>query len=185
MNAVTVTHLTAVSAALAWMVAEWKHRGKPTVLGIASGAVTAWPVNGRSWLHQPVGQCCVGNGRRNLLIYGNCLEGKIGYDDTLDDGNARRRRHARHVGGRIVRSTRTPGDVNPAGGHRRLFFSRQLRHFETHRRSHGLTRQSRRRGDRSRPDPTQRARLFVMLTMSFNTVFGHVRYTPTPSRGHQ
>jgi hypothetical protein len=25
----------------------------------------------------------------------------------------------------------------------------------------------------------------VMLTMSFNTVFGHVRYTPTPSRGHQ
>src|SRR4029434_7414796 len=38
-NAVTVTHLTAVSAALAWMVAEWRHRGKPTVLGIASGAV--------------------------------------------------------------------------------------------------------------------------------------------------
>ncbi|MCS6927749.1 MAG: ammonium transporter, partial [Candidatus Binatia bacterium] len=33
------THTAAVTAALAWMAIEWVHRGTPTVLGLASGAV--------------------------------------------------------------------------------------------------------------------------------------------------
>ena len=38
-SAFVVTNTAAATAALAWMVAEWLYRGKPTVLGAASGAV--------------------------------------------------------------------------------------------------------------------------------------------------
>ena len=33
------TNTAAAVAAIAWMVVEWMHSGKPTVLGLASGAV--------------------------------------------------------------------------------------------------------------------------------------------------
>jgi ammonium transporter, Amt family len=38
-SAFLATHAAAASASLSWMVVEWLHRGTPTVLGIASGAV--------------------------------------------------------------------------------------------------------------------------------------------------
>jgi ammonium transporter, Amt family len=84
-GAVTVTHLTAVSAALAWMAAEWKHRGKPTVLGIASGAVVglATSTAGAGFI-SPLAAIFLG------IVAGLCSymaivwKGKIGYDDTLD-----------------------------------------------------------------------------------------------------
>lgn len=38
-SAFVVTNTAAATAALSWMVAEWAHRGKPTMLGLASGAV--------------------------------------------------------------------------------------------------------------------------------------------------
>ena len=37
--AMTVTHIATAVAGLTWMLVEWMHRGKPTVLGICSGAV--------------------------------------------------------------------------------------------------------------------------------------------------
>ena len=36
------TQIATAAAALAWMVVEWIHRRKPTMLGLASGAVAAW-----------------------------------------------------------------------------------------------------------------------------------------------
>ena len=33
------THLGAAGGALGWLFVEWKHRGKPTALGVASGLV--------------------------------------------------------------------------------------------------------------------------------------------------
>jgi len=38
-NAFVVTHIASAMAALSWMFMEWWHRGKPTTLGAASGAV--------------------------------------------------------------------------------------------------------------------------------------------------
>ena len=38
-SAFVTTHMAASAAMLSWAVAEWVHRGKPTVLGAASGAV--------------------------------------------------------------------------------------------------------------------------------------------------
>src|SRR6202020_622633 len=36
--AMTVTQIATAVAALTWMFVEWAHRGKPTVIGICSGA---------------------------------------------------------------------------------------------------------------------------------------------------
>jgi len=84
-SAVTVTHLTAVSAALAWMVAEWKHRGKPTVLGIASGAVAglATSTAGAGFL-SPLAAVLMGVAAGICSYMAIVWKGKIGYDDTLD-----------------------------------------------------------------------------------------------------
>ncbi len=37
--AFVTTHVSAASAALAWVLVEWRHRGKPTMLGFVSGLV--------------------------------------------------------------------------------------------------------------------------------------------------
>jgi Amt family ammonium transporter len=84
-GAVTVTHLTAMSAAFTWMVAEWKHRGKPTVLGIASGGVAGLATStAAAGFIGPLAAIFLG------IVAGLCSymaivwKGKIGYDDTLD-----------------------------------------------------------------------------------------------------
>jgi len=38
-SAFVVTHIASAAAALSWVLVEWIHRGKPTTLGAASGAV--------------------------------------------------------------------------------------------------------------------------------------------------
>jgi Amt family ammonium transporter len=84
-GAVTVTHFTAVSAALAWMLAEWKHRGKPTVLGVASGAVAglATSTAGAGMLG-PLAAVALGIAAGVCSYMAIVWKGKIGYDDTLD-----------------------------------------------------------------------------------------------------
>jgi len=84
-NAIVVTHLTAVSAAMAWMVAEWKHRGKPTVLGIASGAVAglATSTAGAGFIG-PLAAVGLGIAAGLGSYLAIVWKGKIGYDDTLD-----------------------------------------------------------------------------------------------------
>ncbi len=84
-GAVTVTHFTAVSAALAWMLAEWKHRGKPTVLGVASGAVAglATSTAGAGML-TPLAAVVLGIAAGFCSYMAIVWKGKIGYDDTLD-----------------------------------------------------------------------------------------------------
>jgi len=84
-NALVATHLAAAAAALSWMVVEWQHRGKPTVLGVASGAVAGLATS-------TAGAGFVGPGAAILigLAAGGCSylaivwKGRIGYDDTLD-----------------------------------------------------------------------------------------------------
>jgi Amt family ammonium transporter len=84
-NALVVTHLTAAAAALSWMIVEWQHRGKPTVLGVASGAVAGLATS-------TAGAGFVGPNAAILigLVAGGCSylaivwKGRIGYDDTLD-----------------------------------------------------------------------------------------------------
>ncbi len=84
-GAITVTHLAAASAALAWMTVEWMHRGKPTVLGIASGAVTglATSTAGAGFI-EPIPAMVIGAAAGGLSYLAIVWKGEIGYDDTLD-----------------------------------------------------------------------------------------------------
>jgi Amt family ammonium transporter len=84
--AIVATHLAASAGALTWMALEWKDRGKPSVLGIISGAVaglgTITPASGfvLPW-HGIVIGIVAGGG-----CYWACTKLKLalGYDDSLD-----------------------------------------------------------------------------------------------------
>ena len=84
--AIVATHLAASAGALTWMALEWKDRGKPSVLGIISGAIaglgTITPASGfvLPW-HGIVIGIVAGGG-----CYWACTKLKLwlGYDDSLD-----------------------------------------------------------------------------------------------------
>ena len=84
--AIVSTHLAASAGALTWMALEWKDRGKPSVLGIISGAIaglgTITPASGfvLPW-HGIVIGIVAGGG-----CYWACTKLKLwlGYDDSLD-----------------------------------------------------------------------------------------------------
>ncbi len=84
--AMAVTQIATAAAALAWMAAEWMVRGKPSVLGIASGAVAGLvAITPAAGFVLPGGALVLG------LIAGiGCflavmwLKLKLGYDDALD-----------------------------------------------------------------------------------------------------
>ena len=84
--AMAVTQIATAAAALAWMAAEWMMRGKPSVLGIASGAVAGLvAITPAAGFVLPGGALVLG------LIAGiGCflavmwLKLKLGYDDALD-----------------------------------------------------------------------------------------------------
>ncbi|MCC6203303.1 MAG: ammonium transporter [Gammaproteobacteria bacterium] len=84
--AMAVTQIAAACAALGWMFCEWKLHGKPSVLGIASGAVAGLvAITPASGTAGPLGAIAIG------FIAGGCcfisavkLKRKLGYDDSLD-----------------------------------------------------------------------------------------------------
>ena len=84
-SAFLATHTAACAAALTWMVIEWIHRGKPTVLGAASGAVaglaTVTPASG---FVGPFSALLIGLAAGSLCYFAIVWKGKFGYDDSLD-----------------------------------------------------------------------------------------------------
>jgi Amt family ammonium transporter len=84
--ALVATHLAASMGALTWMVLEWWTRGKPSVLGMISGAVaglgTITPASGfvLPWHGIVIGLLA------GAICFWACthLKQKIGYDDSLD-----------------------------------------------------------------------------------------------------
>ena len=84
-SAFVVTHIASSVAALAWIVMEWVHRGKPTTLGAASGAVAGLvAITPASGFVGPVSAIIIG-AVVGVLCYGGVLiKTKLGYDDSLD-----------------------------------------------------------------------------------------------------
>jgi Amt family ammonium transporter len=84
-NAFVVTHLATAAAALAWMFTEWSSRGKPTVLGAASGAVAGLvAITPASGFVGPMPAIAIGVGA-GVFCYSACiLKTRLGYDDSLD-----------------------------------------------------------------------------------------------------
>ncbi len=84
--AMAVTQIAAAAAALGWMFCEWLSHGKPSVLGIASGAVGGLvAITPASGSVGPMGALAIGIAAGvGCFLAATTLKRKIGYDDSLD-----------------------------------------------------------------------------------------------------
>jgi ammonium transporter, Amt family len=84
--AMAVTHIAAAAAAVAWMLVEWIAKGKPSVLGIASGAVAGLvAITPACGYVLPSGALVIGLAAGIVCYWGATgLKHLIGYDDSLD-----------------------------------------------------------------------------------------------------
>lgn len=84
-TAFVATHIGAAAGGVVWMGVEWWHRGKPTVLGMASGAVaglaTVTPASGYIG---PFSALIIGAMAGVLCYLAIVWKGHFGYDDALD-----------------------------------------------------------------------------------------------------
>jgi Amt family ammonium transporter len=85
-NAFVVTHFSAAAGAVAWAVLEWLLRGKPSVLGAASGAVAGLVcITPASGFVQPMPALVMGALAGIVCYFAVAsVKAKIGYDDSLD-----------------------------------------------------------------------------------------------------
>jgi Amt family ammonium transporter len=84
-HAFMTTNTAAAAAALGWMFTEWSSRGKPTVLGAASGAVAGLvAITPAAGFVTPMAAIVIG-AVAGFICYTACnLKSKLGYDDSLD-----------------------------------------------------------------------------------------------------
>lgn len=83
--AFVATHTAAAAGALSWMTMEWMQRGKPTVLGLASGAIAglATVTPGAGYVG-PFSALLIGL-VAGAACYGAVVwKARLGYDDSLD-----------------------------------------------------------------------------------------------------
>jgi Amt family ammonium transporter len=79
------THLGAAGGALGWLFVEWRHRGKPTALGIASGLVAGLvAITPAAGFVAPWAAIVIGLAAGVVCYGGVLLKGRFGYDDSLD-----------------------------------------------------------------------------------------------------
>lgn len=84
--AMTVTHISAATASLVWVVIEWRNFGKPSLVGIVTGMVaglaTITPASG---FVGPIGGLCIGlAGGVVCYVAVNIIKSKLNIDDSLD-----------------------------------------------------------------------------------------------------
>ncbi|HTI99513.1 MAG TPA: ammonium transporter [Dongiaceae bacterium] len=85
-SAFAATHFSAAAAALSWALVEWGHKGRPSVLGAASGMVaglaTITPASGFVSIPAAFGIGACGGVTCYLAV--TKLKARFGYDDSLD-----------------------------------------------------------------------------------------------------
>lgn len=84
--AMVVTQIATAAAALTWMFSEWVLHGKPSVLGIASGAVAGLvAITPASGTAGPMGALAIGAASgMGCFIMATKVKRMFGYDDSLD-----------------------------------------------------------------------------------------------------
>jgi len=84
--AMTVTQIATAAAAMGWMFAEWITKGKPSVLGIISGAVAGLvAITPASGYVLPGGSIVIGLAAGVICFWSaTWLKHALGYDDSLD-----------------------------------------------------------------------------------------------------
>ena len=84
-SAFVATHMATAAAALSWMFMDWIFRGKPTVLGAASGAVAGLvAITPASGFVGPISSIIIGIGAGVFCSIACNVKPKLGYDDSLD-----------------------------------------------------------------------------------------------------
>ncbi len=84
--AMAVTQIATAAAALAWMFTEWVIKGKPSVLGIASGAVAGLvAITPASGFVMPTPALIIGVAAGIICFFAaTSIKRVLGYDDSLD-----------------------------------------------------------------------------------------------------
>ncbi|MEE8099674.1 MAG: ammonium transporter [Hyphomicrobium sp.] len=84
--AMTVTQIATAAAALTWMFSEWLVHGKPSILGIASGAIAGLvAITPASGFVDPKGALIIGLAAGiGCYIFSTGIKRALGYDDSLD-----------------------------------------------------------------------------------------------------
>ena len=85
-SAMLNTHIAASVAALVWMAIEWAARGKPSVLGILTGAVAGLGmITPAAGYVEPWAALVIGVIAGSVCYWASIvLKNKLGYDDSLD-----------------------------------------------------------------------------------------------------
>ncbi len=117
--AFVATHTAAAAAALSWMAIEWWHRGTPTVLGIASGAIAglAMVTPGAGYVG-PFSALGIGAAAGALSYLAIMNKSRFGYDDSLDVAGIH---GVAGVGGILLTGLLASKAVNQAGADGLLF----------------------------------------------------------------
>ncbi|UCH81295.1 MAG: ammonium transporter [Nitrospiraceae bacterium] len=84
--AMLVTQIATATAALSWMFVEWIRSGKPTAVGIATGAVAGLvAITPASGTAGPMGALLIGATSGTLCYFAaTSMKRALGYDDSLD-----------------------------------------------------------------------------------------------------
>jgi Amt family ammonium transporter len=84
-NAFVTTNTAASAAAVAWMIVEWRHSGRPTMLGVATGAVAGLvAITPGAGFVSPVSAMIIGAVAGVICYSAVVLKTRLGYDDSLD-----------------------------------------------------------------------------------------------------
>ena len=84
--AIVVSQIAAADGLVAWMAAEWAYRGKPSLLGMISGAIAGLVgITPGSGFVEPLPALAIGIAAGLVCFWSvTILKRKLGYDDALD-----------------------------------------------------------------------------------------------------
>ncbi len=84
--ALLVTHLSASTATMVWLLIEWFKLGKPSVLGAATGSIAGLAaITPASGFVGPLGALAIGATSAVMCyLFATAIKRKVGYDDSLD-----------------------------------------------------------------------------------------------------
>lgn len=84
--AIVVSQIAAAGGLVAWMAAEWAYRGKPSLLGMISGAIAGLvSITPGSGFVEPLPALAIGIAAGLVCFWSvTILKRKLGYDDALD-----------------------------------------------------------------------------------------------------
>lgn len=83
--AFVVTHMATAAAALSWIIMEWIIKGKPTTLGIASGAIAGLvAITPAAGFVGPISSVIIGLVAGAICYFAVLAKHTLGYDDALD-----------------------------------------------------------------------------------------------------